>query len=450
MIGLKYELYKRVVYPIYQYRYGYRAIKVFDFLTQSQWFSKEKLWWYQYEKVKRLLKYAYVNIPYYRRTMDESGFRPDEFKSLDDITHLPILDKQTIRENHQDIFYRQINRFHVKESFTGGSTGEPLKYRRDMNTIAWSDAALLRGKKWANYNIGLPLAHFKTIGRPSVRGRIRESLIRIHSFPAFSREQEIIENMVRIKKIGPYCLESYATTLYRIASVCSKHGVDGLAIPAIFSTGEMLYPHQRTLIERQFNGRVFDYYGCNEIGCFAHECCEYHSKHISDEHVIIETVDADGKRVVGQQGEIVVTDLDNYAMPFIRYRVGDVGVISEEACGCGRKSTILKRLEGRTGDFLRTSEGDIVPPIIIMTTFRNIKGIQKYQVIQTEIGRLDLVIEKNSLFSEMELLFMVRELKTLLGEGTVINVREEGMKPTSRGKFRTIISKIPVLKVGKG
>jgi len=243
-------------------------------------------------------------------------------------------------------------------------------------------------------------------------------------------------------KIKPFFLESYATNLFRVASLCYKNKIK-LSIPVVFSTGEKLLPHQRELIEFQFNAEVFDYYGCNETGVIAFECKEHHTMHVADEHILLEVVDEYNQPVINQPGNIILTDLDNYAMPFIRYQVGDTGILSDRICECGRELTVLDSVEGRTGDMLITSDGNILPPIIINTTFRNLRGIERYQVIQKKVGYIILRIQKNELFDPSELKQMLFKLKNLLGYDTEIYVKEEQyIEPTRRGKFRTVISEI--------
>ncbi|MEW6602338.1 MAG: hypothetical protein AB1499_15305, partial [Nitrospirota bacterium] len=239
-------------------------------------------------------------------------------------------------------------------------------------------------------------------------------------------------------------LYGYASNLYRIAKICHKHEINYIEFPITFSTGEMLYDHQRDFLKKQFKSNIFDYYGCNEVGPIAYEC-EYHKKHISGERMIIETTDAKGNQVINVQGEITITDLDNYAMPFIRYKNGDVAVMTNDACSCGRGLKIIKSVEGRTQEYLRTLDGNYIPAIFFPTRFRNLRGVDQYQIIQHDIYNTSLRIVKNRFFSIKELNEMKQVVKEMLGNSVNVNIEECNYIPlTTRGKTRLVISYLPV------
>lgn len=440
MKNIKEKVYKNFIYPIYQYKYGFKVLKTLRHITNTQWLSQEKLLEYQYNKLLKLITHAYHNVPYYKDLMEKIKLEPENIKSLEDLKYFPILTKKIIRENYKKLFSKDINNRTTIEASTGGTTGEPLKFIRDENTLIWTESCLLRGKSWAKYKMGDAVINFMSAGKPSFLGKIRGRLINNYYFPAFEKEDALLKYAKDIKNIKPICMESYASNLYRIAVIFHKNKINNIEIPIILSTGEMLYKHQREFIEGQFKGKIYDYYGCNEVGSLAYEC-EYCKKHISDEHVVVEITDYNGNSSRDSLGEFTITDLDNYAMPFIRYKNGDVGQITNDLCKCGRRLKRIKKLEGRKQGFLMTFDGNYVPAIFFPCRFRNLKGIDQYQIIQTDIQNIILKIVKNHLYSVAELQSLIRVIKEMIkGDVNVIVEEHNRIKLTNRGKNRLVIS----------
>ncbi len=448
MGSIRTEYYKNVVYPVYQFKYGlkygYKVIKILRQLEKSQWLSHDEILAYQTKKLRSLIEHAYHNVPYYKEIMDEINIRPEDIKSVEDIKYLPILTKKKIRENYEKLISKDIRNRNITRASTGGSTGEPLKYVRDRDTLIWTEAASLRGMSWAKCRMGDVFIDFFSPDWPSRLGRIRGRVLNKFYYPAFAKDYELISYVRMIKKLKPFCLTGYPSNLYRIAAIFHKHKINDIEFPIIFSTSEMLYDFQRDFLENYFNGKVFDYYGCNEVGSIAYEC-EYHNKHISNERLIIETTDSEANQVIDSSGEITITDLDNYAMPFIRYKNGDAGIIANDVCRCRRYLTMIKRVEGRIQDFLRSSDGNYVPAIFFPTRFRDLNGIDQYQIIQKDINNITLKIVKNQIFSVKELEEMIQVIKKIIGNDVHINIEAcEDIPLTRIGKTRLVISHVPV------
>jgi phenylacetate-CoA ligase len=263
-----------------------------------------------------------------------------------------------------------------------------------------------------------------------------------YGFPGFPNKYELLKCLEMIKALKPYVLFGYPSNLYRIVKMWQDYDSSALQIPMIVTTGEMLYGYQREYLGQQLSGQVYDYYGCNEVGSIAFEC-EYHVKHIADERVYIEITDEAGKPT-SALGDITITDLENYAMPFIRYKNGDTGTIVENCCKCERGLTVLMSIDGRAQEYLRALDGNYVPAIFFPATFRDLKGIDQYQIVQTDERTIILKIVKNRSFSGDELAAMTLMIKSLIGEAVLIKIEECDHIPLSRiGKTRHVISHVP-------
>jgi phenylacetate-CoA ligase len=440
------SLYQNCIYPLYRIKsgaFGFQVIKAFKTLDRTQWKTKRELASYRDRKLQSLIRHVFENVPYYTEIMRQLKLKPEDIKNADDLQLLPVLTKRTIRENYDKLLSKNIDHKKTFVGSTGGSTGEPLKITRDRQTQMYAEAAFLRGMSWSNYRIGDTVVDFRSLGKQSFLGRARRRLINSYDFEALAKEEDLIRIMKRVKSLRPFCLIGYASNIFRIASICQKNEIDSGTIPVIFSTGETLFEYQREMIQNVFNGRVYDYYGCNEIGSIAYEC-EYQHKHLTEEHIILETTDTNGSRVCDNLGQFNITDLDNYAMPFIRYQNGDVGVIGHESCECGRGLKVLRSLEGRVQEFLTTQDGNCIPAIFFPGRFRNLRGMSQYQIIQTSVQHIILKVVKNPSFRQSELDEMVSVIKETLGAGVEVSLEQHDYIPlTARGKNRLVISQLP-------
>ena len=348
-------------------------------LSASQRWPRAELEARQGRELDRLLEYAKRHVPYYADTL--ANFSGSAGVSgRDRLARLPILTKETVRARKAELTSQDVRRGRIHVSRTGGSTGEPLEVATGMAGIVAAKAAVLRGREWAGLGLVDPGASLKAHGRISRAGRWKASLIHLRPFASsLSREHLLNDVIPALKARPPRYLTGYPSSLLGLAALLGEGEV---RIPAILSTGEMLYPAQRAELERIFAGRVFDSYGSNEVASIAFEC-EHGRKHVTDEQVLLEVVDDSGQPIWDAPGRILVTDFRNRVMPFIRYELGDLGALTREPCPCGRNLLVLKELEGRTQDAIRGPNGVRLSGVFFAGRFRNLERIRAYQVVQT-------------------------------------------------------------------
>jgi phenylacetate-CoA ligase len=215
-------------------------------------------------------------------------------------------------------------------------------------------------------------------------------------------------------------------------------------LKSVITTSEVLDDHSRSLIERVFGVKVFNEYGCGEVGSIGHEC-EHGNMHIMAENVIIE-IDTRNS-ADGESGEIIVTDLYNYAMPLIRYRLGDYATLSKENCECGRGLPVIKRVHGRAYDMIVDPDGNRFHPEVLMYIFEEFKsrgaGIAQFQVIQTRVDSFLISIVPDKFYKKETEADIVNRIRERIHPGFSADFRyvNEVMREKS-GKLRVIKSEL--------
>ncbi|MFQ5787623.1 MAG: phenylacetate--CoA ligase family protein, partial [Thermodesulfobacteriota bacterium] len=328
--------------------FGGKVNEQYDFLEDSQWWSTEELIEYQSKKLRKLISHAHRNVPYYRETFSRNGIRPEDITTVEDLARVPILTKNIIRENFPEkIIVGNSEGRRDAVWTTGGSTGEPLKFITDKpaNDFGW--ASFFRFFRWHGYEWGDRVSIFfrpfsLNDGQPWTNrylDKLKKYIIPNVKYYDGSCLKDsdlacVIEDLI---KNNTRILRGYPSSLTRLAEYCRDNGVI-IRPKFVTTTGETLFGRQRKILEEQFQCKVFDQYGCTEIIGVSFECGCEQGLHIASEHCIVEVVDKDGNILPpGHKGMLLLTDLDNYRMPFIRYMVGDEGSLKDEICRCGRK-----------------------------------------------------------------------------------------------------------------
>lgn len=421
-------------------------LRNFRTLLHSQWMDTAEIRKIQEKKFLNLIGHCVKNVPYYSSI---KGF--SEVRTLDDIKRLPFLTKGIIREHQSDIKAKNIDRKFFVPNSTSGSTGEGLRFYSDLNN-SMDFGVLMRNNMWTGWELGkrqtfLWGSHYDISRTKELFNRIKNMAI---YKTLFLSSYEMTENDMRVyrDKINDYkplLFTGYPSALFIFASFLEREGLDICKVKGVITSGETLYEYQREKIEAIFGCKVFNRYGCRELGDIAHQCEEHDGMHINTEHVIVEVVDKDGNPCEpGKEGEIVVTNLDNYAFPFIRYKIQDIGVLKKGVCRCRRGLPLLEKVEGRIFDIIVGTNGNHLSGnywTILLRTF--IKGIEKFQIIQEKKGELDLCLVVNKGFNDTEKERLVREVMQRCGRDMRIKIAiAEDIPLTESGKHRFIISKV--------
>jgi phenylacetate-CoA ligase len=393
------------------------------------------------KKLKSLLSVCKNQIPY---------FKSLKLNNYDSLNVYPFLDKRIIKEKFSQLQNEKLKRSRFKKDSTSGSTGEKTKYFTDKEMLYYRHACADYGDTFSGWNFG----ESRLIIWGAERD-IKESLIKklINSPLLFNTKivssyhmtADDMDNYIDIiNRFRPMLIVGYPSTLDFFSSHIEKSKKLTHFPKAIITSGETLYQNQRANIQRVFSCKVMNRYGCREVGGIAHECIEQNGLHIHSSHVIVEVVDANGNACKpGELGEIVVTDLDNYAFPFVRYKIGDLGILSDRKCKCGINTPMLQSVEGRTFDLIIGTNGNRVPGNFFTLLRNKIKGINQFQIIQKKQGEITAKLIVTDEFNDNEKSSLFNELRKKLGADMAINFEfVNSIDTTQTGKFRFVISEI--------
>jgi phenylacetate-CoA ligase len=442
------SLSRHVFHPLWDLKDGSRRLKVLRELERSQWLPQEVLRARQRERLQQILAYAAAHSPYYARIFRLSRLDPARFEEAA-FARLPLLTKSIIRSSTDEILSQQFTRAQLGEHKTGGSTGVALTTYFDPDWLQIRTADALRSDQWAGAFHGMKVAALW--GNPPVARTAKERLRRllIDRFVFLDtidlNPRSLGEFVNAWRRERPEVLFGHSHSLYMLARYLKDQQITDLHPDGIVSTSMMLVAHERSLIEQVFGCRVTDRYGCEEVGLIACECERHEGMHLDIEHLFIEFLREDGSPAAeGEEGAIVLTDLYNRGMPFIRYRIEDVGVWTDRRCSCGRGLPLMERVTGRVADYLKRRDGSLVAGVsLVERTLTAITGIEQLQIVQPSRDEIVLNVVRAADFSAASEAALLAELRGVFGEGITFRTQFLERMPQERsGKYRFSICQV--------
>ncbi len=447
--GLKY------IYSVFspRFRYGKVFWDNYNFLQESQWWSREKLEEYQMQQLEKLLKHAYENVPYYRRVFDKRGLKPKDIQKFDDLRKLPYLTKEIIQENLEDLIARNYTRSKLQYVTTGGSTGIPLGFYHERDVSAAKEWAFML-TQWnrVGYKIGDRCVVLRgNVVRSANKGKFWEydptnkNLI----LSSYHMTEEILPQYIaKIREFRPDFIQAYPSSIIILARFIKENNIKPFPIvKALLCGSENLYTWQRELLEEIFQCRVYSWYGHAEQVALAGECEKTTYYHIFPEYGFVELIDNDGNPLAdeGEMGEIVATGFNNFICPFIRYRTMDLAVPIDIKCKCGRNYSLLKRVEGRLQELIVTGTGRLISMTAINMHSDVFENVKQFQFYQDKPGEVIFNIVKKETYTEQDTAYIQRELHKKLGKDMNLIIGfVDNIPHTKRGKYRFLIQKLPI------
>lgn len=442
MLPLPRWVHRQVIFPAVVHLRGEGSLyRRLELLKELQWQPPQRLFDRQRERLAELLSYAQRHSPYYeRRWPKRVGFEPAT--AFDALGELPTVTKADLQAGFQEMIAHPPER-RTTTKVTGGSTGQAVTVVKNRSATAAEMAASWLGYGWFGVHMGDRAARFW--GNPATlkrRLRFVAADLATHRirFSAFAFDDADLERYwERCLRFQPDYFYGYVSMLAAFASFVANNGRDGrrLRLKSVITTSEVLGEPQRELLKHTFGTRVQNEYGCGEVGPVAYEC-EKGSLHIMSENLVLEVLSANGDPApVGVPGDIVLTDLNNRAMPLIRYRVGDIGVIGEP-CACGRGFPVLEKVWGREYDFVQTPDKRRFHGEFFMYFFEDLRShgapVDKFQIIQSSERVLEIKLVDKATMPQQTLQRITLALTERLPGMTITSRQVDKIPPTASGK----------------
>ena len=405
----------------------------------------------QMSMTRNIIKHAYANSYFYKNKFDEAHIKPNNINRLEDISKIPFTKKEEIQRmplNNIISNNYDINNAVIRS--TSGSTGIPLVVYVNKGGVSIDSAVWLR----ALFENGLKLLDkVAVLPNPNIYSRMINQKKTYQKLGIMRRKYiNVLDDpqtqLSLLEKYKPNIIRSYPS--YLTVLLNEKNRLKNVKPRSVFTTAELLDSESRKLITNSFDTELFDYYASEEFNLIAWECSEHSGYHVNIDNLLVEIVSKHGESLPpGEQGEIVITSLSNYAMPMIRYKIGDVGKIVEDKCSCGVTFPLLQVLEGRKDDFLISPNGSIISPRTLSDIFqyslRTSLGINQFKIIQEKINMLKiyLVVDNNYDKLDTTLAQVEKEVKKVLSnEVNIEYVFVDKIKQDTSGKLRKIISHV--------
>ena len=446
-----YHIHRNVLLPAFET--GLKGRKTFRYwrdLERTQWLTRGELESLQLEALKRLVAHALANCPYYRDEWARLDIGPHRLRSLEDFRSWPVIDREVIRENRPGM-RAQLPGLRLLGKSTGGSTGVPLHFDLDTESLDRRMAAWHRGYDWAGagpgtkqfYLWGVPLGEQPRWKR--WKDALYNRLYRRMLVNTFELSEETAPRILkRLNRHRPDVLVAYTNPLYVFARWLDEQGLKPLSPRSIVVGAEKLYDFQRELIQQVFDAPVFETYGSREVMLIGSECDRHEGLHLTMENLLVEVLDDDGFPTPdNEEGNVVITDLTNYGMPFVRYANGDRAVAGWGTCSCGRGLPLLHKVVGRQLDVLQTPDGRRIPGEFFPHLMKDFPAVRHFQVVQDDPDRIQLRVVLKGPFGVDERRAIGHEVRKVFGseiDFELLPVDEIAL--SSLGKHQVVVNKL--------
>jgi len=374
-------------------------------LEQTQWWPPVEILSWQFHQLGSLLAHAYQNNPFYRDRLKRAGVKPEGTLSLEDWARIPLLTRADIQQAGDALESDNLSEDHgwTEEIFTSGSTGQPIRVVRTEVSMRLSSAFTVRDHLWHRRDVRGKLAVIRESGKgvdpwPDGStfdhwGRSSGRLFDTGPCVALNVLCTVEQHMDWLSRENPEYLLTHPTIVDRLANYAIAHDIKLPNLRQVETISEILRPATRDACRKAWDVPVVDMYTTREIGYIALQCPDHETYHVQSEGMFVEVLDEDGLPCApGETGRVVVTPLHNFAMPLIRYEIGDYAEVGEP-CPCGRGLQVLRRILGRKQNMLIMPSGEGRWPLLSsgeIEVLLAIAPIKEYQFVQKKVEHIEL------------------------------------------------------------
>jgi phenylacetate-CoA ligase len=421
--------------------------RVFNHISEHkevQSLDRDSLMDYQKKKLIQLLLYCKTNVPFYK-----SISLSDDLGNISELlSNLPVVNKSRIRENYDSFFSTLFHKNELHKVKTSGSSGEPFIFYKDAKKKERELAATYYFGNWTGLDIGVKHGRVQI----SKQSALTPFLMNQFTFDPKLMDTTGISDVCKYivnKKIRH--LRGYTTSIYQIAQyLANNYSRNEIGFfESIICLGEPLYQDQRNTMSSVFNCPIISRYSANEIGIIGYECPERYNMHLNYGDLIIEhlKLDSNDQAEPGEKARIVITDLHNYAMPLIRYDIGDIGIYSFEVCNCGRNLPVLNELSGRQITEIITPDGRVISGNAVVGVFEGIEEIKEFQFIQKDLHEYMVKLVLKDSLEEGLKNYLTSSIENVIGPTVNIEFKEcRKIDKAQSGKYFQVLSELSLIR----
>jgi len=370
-----------------------------NMLKHSQWWEEDRLKALQKKGLLRLLAHAWHQVPAYGERLAPL-FSADGHIDLSRWQDVPVLTRNGAQADTRSFYARQVpaQAGETFEQQTSGSTGMPLKHRSSALQGVASQAAAMRGLDWHKVDPNRSCAHFSTalpgasdLPDGATRKEWQRGFCDGVGFWLDHKLTDIAQKLDWLLRHPTDYLATTPNTALGIVLAAQNRQVILPGYSAVMLGGEILTQETEATLRMHLSDRLINSYGSEECGRMAVCCPEYGNFHLHEEICLIEILDEEDRPVgPGETGRVVVTPFYNFAMPLVRYAVGDYATVSAEPCGCGRTSRTLSKIAGRERHLFRFADGSSVWPSLRIEEFQTIVPFRQWQIVQDRLDHFNV------------------------------------------------------------
>jgi phenylacetate-CoA ligase len=391
----------------------------------------------QNRKLRAVIKYAYENVEFYHRIFDGLRLKPDDIRTVADLLKLPVTTRSDIQKNFPaKIASRGISVNQCRKHVSSGSTGIPVTVLSDARTEAYRAALFAR----PFFECGLRLRHkmVRITATPQPKPKWYEHL-GFMSKTVLNPTEPVEVGLTLLERFKPDTIFGQSSYLWQLAKKISETHAQTNSM-LVFTTADFITKKMRDLVRSVLGTKVFDFYGCVEVERVSWECPEHVGYHMDIDSQVIEFVDGNEHVAPNERGQILLTCLYNYAMPLIRYDVGDIGRPMADECSCGRGLPMMRNIEGRVNDLIKRPDGSIISPMSLLY-IDEIPGIVQFRIIQKRRDQVTVELVLNRDKPQEAILRAKVFVKRIVREGMEVEIIPVSEIPQEKsGKIRVIKS----------